>query len=99
MCLDRHLYVALMIVDELHDQKPPVEKDAFWGVEPHIPHTKASRRIRDRKPDISGNITLPFNDMEFVERQNSFVPNVNSHCNTFSLIGATATVVEQLVRE
>lgn len=73
-----------MIVDELHQQQPPVEKDAFWGVEPHIPHTKASRRIRDWKPEL-GSITMPFKDMEFEERQNSYIPNVNSHCNSFAI--------------
>ena len=50
--LDRNIYIAYMLADDVHGQIPDLEKDPFWdSKKPTIPHTLASMRVKDIVPE------------------------------------------------
>lgn len=67
--LDRNIYIAYMLADDVHGQIPALEKDIFWDTKrPSIPHTMASMKVKDIIPE--GHLTnfrLTDEEMELID--------------------------------
>ena len=51
--LDRHIQASFLLVNQVHEQDPPLRKDKFYKSQIYyVPHTNMSVKIREHPPKL-----------------------------------------------